>query len=819
MLINPAAEAGPAFTPEASSVHSAAHPGRRRSRLQIALWVMIGALVIGGGVFAGFQIRALRLHKQIAAARDRAVDLAKADTWQGWLGARDSLYGIAQASPTADNRAALARVRALVAYEFGDGAADAKAAVDRMSGQASLDLDLAIAYLALARSDVKTAREAAERAVQASADDPAAHYVSGQAALVSGDAKSAVADLKRAFEREPRPLYAIALARALANGSAWDEALAALDRAGDNPTALIAKAGILATAGRIAGGPGSEIRAQLGKLIAEGAKPATDQTRLVSPLQVAFADLALAQVELARGEPGAARAALLASLGLNLNDQRFAEEFGESAYALGELDTARKAAVRALETWPASRRARTTLAQVWLALGQSSTALELFTKSPDAAGWAKGQTVRGQARLASGEVDSARADFDTVLKKNPGFEPALVARAWLDLANGDVDDARQRIESKMSPKGATTAMVAVYAAILRATGDAASRTKARGLLERALAGPPSLDTPRAQLELARIDRDLGDVRGARAAYAEASRGGNFEARLESGLLQIEDRDPRGGRAALEQLLKDAGDHPSALLLVEVARARMLMGDHPGAADLLARAEKLGGAPRWQLARERGRLALRKNDTAAAAQALVPALEGCGGDIDTFILAADTVSTDDKQTQLAQKLKSLVPTRLKGLPEIQIIEGKLDLATGKRDDAEKIYRTAKDALAAEKASSRRLAQADFGRAAVAYEKEDDQTALSVLDLVLFEDPSIYSAYLFAAEIWKTKGNPKKALELAQQAALLNPDWLEAWKLIGPLAAQLNNRRLLADAIQRLTDLAPGSDLIRQLKQVR
>ncbi|HSS00902.1 MAG TPA: CDC27 family protein [Kofleriaceae bacterium] len=833
MLINPAGEVGSAFAPEASSVHSVPQP-RRRSRLQIALWVMIGALVIGGGVFAGFQIRALRLHKQIAAARDRAVDLAKADTWQGWLGARDSLYGIAQASPTADNRAALARVRALVAYEFGDGTADAKAAVDRMSGQSSLDLDLAIAYLALARSDVKTAREAAERAVQASADDPAAHYVSGQAALMSGDAKSAVADLKRAFEREPRPLYAIAWARALANGSAWDDALAALERAGDNPTALIAKAGILIASGRIAGGPGSEIRAQLGKLIAEGsgqtpgplgsgtrgsAKPATDQTRPVSPLQVAFADLALAQVELSRGEPGVARAALLASLGLNLNDQRFAEEFGEAAYALGELDTARKAAVRALETGPTSRRARTTLAQVWLALGQPTTALELFTKSPDAAGWAKGQTVRGQAHLAAGEIDSARADFDLVLKKNPGFEPALVARAWLDLANGDVDDARQRIEAKMSPKGATTAMVAVYAAILRATGDPGSRTKAKGLLERVLAGPPSLDTPRAQLELARIDRDLGDVRGARAAYAEASRGGNFEARLESGLLQIEDRDPRGGRAALEQLLKDAGDHPSGLLLVEAARARMLMGDHPGAADLLARAEKAGGAPRWQLARERGRLALRKNDIAAAAQALVTALEGCGGDIDTFILAADTVSTDDKQTQLAQKLKSLVPTRLKGLPEIQIIEGKLDLATGKRDDAEKIYKTAKDTLAAEKASSRRLAQADFGRAAVAYEKEDDQTALSVLDLVLFEDPSIYSAYLFAAEIWKTKGNPRKALELAQQAALLNPDWVEAWKLIGPLAAQLNNRRLLADAIQRLTDLAPGSDLIRQLKQAR
>jgi tetratricopeptide (TPR) repeat protein len=85
-------------------------------------------------------------------------------------------------------------------------------------------------------------------------------------------------------------------------------------------------------------------------------------------------------------------------------------------------------------------------------------------------------------------------------------------------------------------------------------------------------------------------------------------------------------------------------------------------------------------------------------------------------------------------------------------------------------------------------------------------------------VIFEDPSIYAAYLFAAEIWKAK-NPKKALELAQQAVALNPDWLEAWKLIGPLAGQLNNRKLLSEAIQRIGELAPGSDTLRQLKQLR
>jgi predicted Zn-dependent protease len=820
MLINPVGEPTPpsAFAPEASSPSHRAGTRRGRSRLQIAVWVLIGTLVIGGGVFAGFQIRALRLHKQIAAERSRAVALAKADTWPGWRGARDSLSGIAQASPTSDNKAALARARALLAYEFGDGAADAKAAVERLAGQSSLDVDLAIAHLALARGDVKAAREAAERAQQSAPDDAAALYASGQAALLSGDARGAVAELRRAYEREARPLYAVALARALAAGSSWDDALAAVDRAPDNPAAVIAKAQILVAAGRSSGGPAGEIRAQLGKLIADGPKPAGDQGRVASPMQVALADLALAQVELARGDAAAARAALLASLALNVNEQRFAEEFGEAAYALGDLDSARKAAIRALEAWPASRRARTTLAQVWLALGKPTTSLELLTKAPDAAAWPKGQTVRGLAKLAIGDTEAARADLDAALKKNPGFEPALIARAWLDLANGELDEARQRIEARFSPKGASTAMVAVYAAILRSSGDPAARDKAKGLLERALAGPPNVDTPRAQLELARIHRDLGDVHGARAAYAEASRTGNFDARLESGLLWIEDHDPSRGRATLEQLLKDSSERPPASLLLEVARARMLMGDHPGAAEALAAAEK-AGAPRWHLGRERGRLALRKDDTAAAAAALVGALDGCGADVDTFLLAADTVSADDKQAALAQKLRTLYPTRLKGRPEVQIIEGKLALAGERRDEAEKLYRDARDALAAEKASSRRLAQADFGRAVVAYFKEDDPTAASILALVIFEDPSIYTAYLFAAEIYKTKRNFKKALELAQHAAAFNPDWIEAWKFVGAMAAQVGNRKLVDDAIQRVGELAPGSDALRELKQLR
>jgi tetratricopeptide (TPR) repeat protein len=874
------------------------HSRRARSRLALAVWVVIGAAVIGGGVFAGFQVRAMRLEHQIAAARERAVDVAKADTWQGWIGARDSLYGIAQASPTADNLAALARARAVLAFEFGDGAAEAKAAVDALAGRGGFDRELAAAYLALAQSDARPAREAADRALKAAPDSAAALYVSGQAALLVGDARAALADLRRAFEREPRPLYAVGLARALAASTGWDDAAAVLDRAGDHPSALIIRAALLAGTSRAgsaatgsaaaagaapatatgaapataagagsaigssagpataagagsaigssagsatatsagsatpagaapgagsvaAPGQGGDLRGALARLVGEGQKPASDPSRTVSPAQVGLGYLALAQVDVARGDLAAARTDYRAALELGLDDQRFAEELIDTLVAIGELETARKAAGLAVERWPTSRRARTGLAQAWLGLGDPAAALAVFGKAPDTASWARGQTVRGQARVATGDVDGARADFDAALNKLPGYEPALIARASLDLASGELEDARHRLERKAQARLATPALIAAYAAVLRATGDPAARDTAKALLERAIGSGSSPDTVRAKLELARLDRDLGDLRAARAVYGDAGRAGSFEARLESALLQIDTGDPRGARDALDQLLGETGDRASAALLVEAARARTLTGAHAGADELLARAGRAPGAVAWRVDRERARLMIRRSDYPGAAQALLHALDGCGADLDAFLLAADTISADPKQSSLATKLKALVPVRLKGRPEIDIIAGKLDLAASPRprhEDAEKHYHAARDALVAQKATPRRLAQADYGLAAMAYDKTDDPTAVSLLELVVFEDPSIYEAYLFAAEIARTK-NPKKALELSQQATGFNPDSLEAWRIVGTLAAQLGNRKLLTEAINRVGELAPSSDTLHQLQKLR
>ncbi|MEO8549530.1 MAG: tetratricopeptide repeat protein, partial [Kofleriaceae bacterium] len=165
---------------------------KSRSKLQITLWILVGIVVIGGGVFAGFQIRAMRLKKQVAVARSHAMELAKTDTFAGWSAARDELSRIVQASGTPENQAALARARALIAYEFDDGVDDAKVTVEALTDKSSLDASIAQAYLALATSDLKSAHSAANAALSDAPSDPAANYLAGQVALAHGDLADAV---------------------------------------------------------------------------------------------------------------------------------------------------------------------------------------------------------------------------------------------------------------------------------------------------------------------------------------------------------------------------------------------------------------------------------------------------------------------------------------------------------------------------------------------------------------------------------------------------------------------------------------------------
>ncbi|HSK05369.1 MAG TPA: hypothetical protein VK932_29170, partial [Kofleriaceae bacterium] len=512
----------------------------------------------------------------------------------------------------------------------------------------------------------------------------------------------------------------------------------------------------------------------------------------------------------------AARADMSNALAVGLDEQRFAEEVGETLYSINLLGPCRSAADSALARWPRSLRARATRAQVAIAEGRPAEALELLGKAKDAAQLAKLLAVRGTAKLATGDLDGARADLDEALGRAPRLELAIIGRTWIDLRAAKVADAQQRIEPLYRPGATSPGLAAAYAQVLTAAGDPASREKARDALAKAAAAGALIDAVRAQLELARLLRDLGEAPAARTAYEQAVRAGSPEARLEAALFDIEERRPAEGHTAIEQLVEEAGERAPAALLLEAARARMLVGDHPGAEAAFERLQKLPDVVAWQHDRERGRYALRRGDTAGAAQLLARALDACGEDIETFLLAAEVASTDLKQARLIEKVRSLTRARLKDRPEAWIVAGKLALGENKNDQAEAEYARARAAL--KKASSRRQAQAEFGRAVVAYNKQDDALAQNTLKLVLGLDPTIYNAYLFYGELVRGQA-PEEAFEYAKKAVMYNPDSIDGWLMYGTLAHRLRKRQELLKAITRVGDLAPGSEPLRQLQGLR
>jgi len=123
---------------------------------------------------------------------------------------------------------------------------------------------------------------------------------------------------------------------------------------------------------------------------------------------------------------------------------------------------------------------------------------------------------------------------------------------------------------------------------------------------------------------------------------------------------------------------------------------------------------------------------------------------------------------------------------------------------------------------EKTTPRRAAQAHFGLAAVFYGKNDYPNAQAQLAVALLSDPSLYSAYLFSAEVELQITGPSaqgKALDLAKKAVLMNPDYVDGWVQVGTYGAGLGKKKELEEAITRVGALAPSSDELKTLQALR
>ncbi len=216
----------------------------------------------------------------------------------------------------------------------------------------------------------------------------------------------------------------------------------------------------------------------------------------------------------------------------------------------------------------------------------------VFPISPETADAALVARLRqGWFRLQAGDLRGADRDVSAVLKRAPGFAPAGVAAAYLDIAHKRFGEALSRTEGVL-------ATVPTYAPALSARGEAllALRRPADALasFEAAVAADPSLVTVARRVEVLRfraVEQLLGEARAsaaagrtadARDAYARAIRESPDSAILYGELAALERR--AGDTAAAREHLRKA-----VALDPEDARAQADLG------DVLERAEDYAGA--------------------------------------------------------------------------------------------------------------------------------------------------------------------------------------------------------------------------------
>ena len=577
-------------------------------------------------------------------------------------------------------------------------------------------------------------------------NDAAALYVAGQAALLAGDLKARDRERSRPrTSKEPRPLYAVGLAHALAatprRGTTRSRrSIARSARCRIIRGALIERGFLSPARGRIVAeqrDDHGDPRAARSSSSPRARKPLAEQTRGVSPLQVALANLALAQIDFARGDcrPRPRRLSRAASRS-RVDEQRFGEEADRHAARDRRARARARRAPRSRSRTgrPAGARG-SRRPQISLALGKPAEALEHPRPQPRRAAppARPGRARPGQARPRRRRRRARRLRF--ALKKLPELELAVVG-ARLARPRRPATSTRRAsaIEPHVQPEhGERRARPRSTRRSCARSGEPAAARQGQGAAREARRRTRSAPDARARPARARaaLPRHRRPARRRAPPTPRPSAAGNFDARLEIGAAP--DRGsaiPHGGRDTLERCSRTPAITPPPRAAAR-GRARAHARRRPR-----GRGRRCSTAPtrrpacvRWQFDRERGRLALRKGDFAGAAPVAGPRarrLRRRPRDVP----ARRRRGRRRRQAGRARPASSRRSRRRgsRACPSVDIIAGKLALAADNNADAEKALHRRREALENDNAPRRAVAQAHFGLGATrVLPKHDDADA--------------------------------------------------------------------------------------------
>ena len=601
----------------------------RRHRLALAALALLA--VVGAGSAAFLLARA---HRRAEEARVSAGDARKglARDTAGALRAASHVLAIVQSrsdvAPEAD--ALAAEVDGLLAYDFGDAEARARARELLAAGRAGAGAPAASFLVAERDGD----RAAATEALLAHAGPPAATPLSlalaGELLLARHAADGARPLLERAARAQPPMLRAVAMLGDLEAqrgelGAAVDRYEAVLRVHATHPHAALGLAEARLRQGRDL----PRALASLEAVEADRDSPPALRDRLRF-------DLALARLLAAAGRTNDAVKRLTEAAAREPADPRVSAAQAEVLARAGELDRAIRAAEGAVRLAPTDPSYRELLARLQLrrglyrellagtadaptrtlrldrgiarlALGEPEAALaELEATRRDGKTTAEAAAWMALADLASGRREQASSIVAALLASPSPHPVALLARARLDLSEGHLAAAEQRLRAAIDRDPELTDARCELGIVLRARNRL---TESREVLEQAVARDPH-HVP-SRIELGRTRLMVGDAAGAvrELTSALAERPDDRDGLVVLSQAELASGHPEEARRAGEHAVKVAPRSGAAALAAGQAAAAQ--GDTASARRYLTRAAALLGKSREGLEARRALAGLRK----------------------------------------------------------------------------------------------------------------------------------------------------------------------------------------------------------------
>jgi tetratricopeptide (TPR) repeat protein len=789
-------------------------PGARPSLSGRALLLVVGAVAAVAIVatVTGWVLREYRVGVRIDRHREAARQRMAAGTYAGYQAAAEEYRRILVDRPSDDaTRAARARIMALMAFEFGDSTDAAARAVSALGDDTSEDAQIARTYVALARGDLARARRLATQS-EALYNDAAPRYLAGRLALLLDHPDDAATAIAAAVERAPSDpllLHGLGLAEAARrhDGAAMEAFQRALDLSPNHVSTIVDRAALQIARGREL----SQARLYLEGVVSKLAGEA-------SASELGRAYLALGQLNLQNGDLDTGRAMLTRASAKRPDGDVVLSEGLAAAYLQAfELDAAEIEARRAIEAARGRSAAYLTLAQVALLRGRAQEALsdidEAGTATPEAL------LVRGRAHLALGKNGMARNDLDEAVRLAPDLVEARVMRTKVDIADGRVTQAQRELE-KMERAHLAPAMVAegLAKALLAQHQPDRARYWFAKAVER---NPLALD---ARLELARLYFDDGRTDEARAELKRAVEA-NAEfapAWRELAALSLESSDLLAAREEYDALVEKMPADAAALL--GAARARLLLGDNPGAEERLGRAEKYGAANEPLIAEEltdlRALLLFKSDRPGDAAALLEPTLQTAQrSETAALFVGANNVSG---HPLTPRAIGMLVPERLRGTPEVWVAEARGYVELGRSSTAETMAQAALKRAEHSHVPSGILAEAHAVLGRALYDQGALKSAGHHLDEALKIDPHNTRAAYQKAILLEDRRDLVGARALLEEAVKTDPGYAEALYEVGRLRAMAGDATS-ADAFNAYLKLEPNgpyaADARRALGQDR